>query len=96
MSLDKAIQHGKEHRKPYRGGKAIDKTCRNHGSCEWCKENREYKNKKREERAKNELEEYEREIDYISPKQVIPVNLNIINIKKHESGIDVENDECNV
>lgn len=24
MSLDKAIQHGKEKRKPYRGSKAID------------------------------------------------------------------------
>jgi len=33
MSLDKAIQHGKEHRKPYHGAKAIDQTCRNHGSC---------------------------------------------------------------
>lgn len=40
MSLDKAIEHGKEHRKPYTGGKAIDRTCRNHGSCGWCKENR--------------------------------------------------------
>ena len=40
MALDKAIQHGKEHRKPYTGGKAIDRTCRNHGSCDWCKGNR--------------------------------------------------------
>lgn len=31
MSFDKAIQYGKEHRKPYKGAKAIDKTCRNHG-----------------------------------------------------------------
>ena len=36
MSLDKAIEHGKEHRKPYTGAKAIDCTCRNHGSCDWC------------------------------------------------------------
>lgn len=36
MSLDKAIEHGKEERKPYRGAKAIDYTCRNHGSCDWC------------------------------------------------------------
>jgi len=40
MSLDKAIQYGKEKRKPYTGAKAIDRTCRNHGSCEWCKTNR--------------------------------------------------------
>lgn len=43
MSLDKAIEHGKEKRKPYRGSKAIDHTCRNHGSCLWCKENRKFK-----------------------------------------------------
>lgn len=47
MALDKAIEHGKEHREPYRGSKAIDRTCRNHGSCEWCKNNRIYKNIKR-------------------------------------------------
>lgn len=40
MSLDRAIDSGKEHRKPYRGSKAFDHTCRNHGSCEWCKGNR--------------------------------------------------------
>lgn len=43
MSLDKAIIHGKEKRKPYRGSKAIDCTCRNHGSCKWCRDNRLHK-----------------------------------------------------
>lgn len=37
MSLDKAIAHGKEKRKPYRGAKAIDRSCRNHGNCEACR-----------------------------------------------------------
>lgn len=46
MSLDKAILHRKEYRKPYRGSKAIDKSCRNHGGCEWCKQNRLHKFKK--------------------------------------------------
>lgn len=46
MSFDKAILHGKEHRKPYRGGKAVDKTCRNHGSCPACLENRIHKYKR--------------------------------------------------
>ena len=41
--LDKAILHGKEHRKPYINEQAIDRTCRNHGSCPWCKENRLWK-----------------------------------------------------
>jgi hypothetical protein len=31
MSLDKAILHGKEHRKHYRWAKASDRSCRNHG-----------------------------------------------------------------
>lgn len=48
MSLDKAIEHGKEKRKPYRVEKSIDATCRNHGSCPWCKGNRTHGNKKRE------------------------------------------------
>ncbi len=43
MALDKAIKHGKEHRKPYRGSKCIDPTCRNHGGCPWCEENRKHK-----------------------------------------------------
>ena len=43
MSLDKSIAHGKDHRKPYRGSKAIDPSCRNHGGCPWCEENRKHK-----------------------------------------------------
>ena len=58
MSLDKSIQHGKSHRKPYRGAKAIDATGRNHGSCEWCHGNRTHKNDKRELAAEQELREY--------------------------------------
>lgn len=55
MSLDKAIEHGKEHRKQYgtQGdyGKSVDKHCRNHGDCPYCKGNRLYSTKKREEKA---------------------------------------------
>lgn len=40
MSLRQAIVHGKEKRKAYRGAKAFDVTCRNHGSCDWCRSNR--------------------------------------------------------
>lgn len=43
MSLDKAIAHGKEKRKQYRKTKIFDPSCRNHGSCKWCKENRKHK-----------------------------------------------------
>ena len=47
MSLDKAIEHGKERRKRYYKSKAIDRTCRCHGTCEVCKENRLHSSKKR-------------------------------------------------
>lgn len=47
MALDKEIKSGKEHRKKYYGSKAIDRSCRNHGGCPWCEENRQYKNLKR-------------------------------------------------
>lgn len=61
MGLDKAIEHGKEHRRPYTGAKAIDSTCRNHGSCEWCHRNREFGNRKRAESVKDMLKEYDEE-----------------------------------
>ena len=59
MILDKSTQSGKEHRKPYRGAKAVDETCRNHGGCEWCHGNRTHKNDKRELAAEQELREYD-------------------------------------
>jgi hypothetical protein len=57
MSLDKAIKNGKEKRKQYRRSKLIDHTCRNHGSCSWCEENRKYGNHKRDQSAKDKLED---------------------------------------
>lgn len=59
MSLDKAIKSGKEHRKQYYGCKSFDKTCRNHGGCPWCEENRQYKYKK----VIESIKEKERELD---------------------------------
>lgn len=61
MPLNKAIEHGKEYRKPYTGAKAIDCTCRNHGSCEWCKNNRLYKNNKRTNKMNEKIKEYKEE-----------------------------------
>lgn len=63
MSLDKAILHGKEHRKAYcreNGSylKEISPICRNHGGCPWCQENRLHKNRKKEEGMKIDLKEY--------------------------------------
>ena len=61
MGLDKSIQYGKEHRKPYRGVKAIDATCRNHGSCERCHGSRIYKNEKKETSCNSEIRRFSSE-----------------------------------
>mgnify|MGYP002623934114 CR=1 FL=1 len=58
MSLDKGIIHGKEKRKQYYGDKAIDKSCRNHGSDDWSKANRKYSANRENERTRQELNEY--------------------------------------
>lgn len=58
MSLDKGIEYGKEHREQYHGSKAIDKTCRNHGGCDWCLGNRYYRNKKIDVSMEQRLDEY--------------------------------------
>lgn len=55
--LDKAIKSGKEHRKEYRGAKACDKACRNHGSDDWAKDNRLYRANKLLEKSEQDLEE---------------------------------------
>lgn len=60
MSFEKAIEHGKEKRKPYYGSKRIDTTCRNHGSCPYCAKGREYSSNKRKEKLKDMVSEYER------------------------------------
>lgn len=52
--LDKAIEHNKEHRKPYHGSKAFDRTCRNHGGCDYCKNNRLYRSNKLLEKSEQE------------------------------------------
>ena len=39
--------------------KAIDRTCRNHGTCEWCQGSRQYKNDKRIDKMNERLKEYD-------------------------------------
>ena len=59
MSLDKAILHNKEHRKPYRKAKAVDSYCRNHGSCKGCENNRLFFDTKNRRKAELDLQEFE-------------------------------------
>ena len=58
MSLDKAIEHGKEKRKPYYRSKAIARSCRNHGTCEWCKGNRLYRSNRLSEAAREKYKDF--------------------------------------
>jgi hypothetical protein len=57
MSLDKAIEHGKEHRKPYYKSKRFDRTCRHGGTCDCCKGNRMHSTKRRELSAREQIHE---------------------------------------
>jgi hypothetical protein len=50
--IDKAIKHGKEHRKPYYKSGKSDRTCRPGGSCPYCLNNRMHGLKKRIAAAK--------------------------------------------
>ena len=59
MSLDKAIEHHKEHRKPYVDERAMDVHCRNNGSCDYCRRNRLYQLKKELEKCNSKLKEWE-------------------------------------
>ena len=60
MSLEKAILHKKERRRPYRGAKAVDKSCRNHGDCRYCMAARIYASTKRLASAKEKISEYQK------------------------------------
>jgi hypothetical protein len=40
MGLQKAIEHGREKRRPWPYYKMVDHTCRNHGGCSYCYGNR--------------------------------------------------------
>jgi len=59
MSLDKAIRSGKERRKQYYGAKSFVRACRNHGTCERCRGNRNHRNKKALLTAEAIYEEWE-------------------------------------
>lgn len=58
MGLEKGILSGKEHRKPFFGSKAFDCTCRNHGACKYCENNRTNNLRKKMLAAKLQIEEY--------------------------------------
>jgi hypothetical protein len=58
MSLEKAIKHGKEHRKEYHDSRRWDCGCRNHGSCSYCRSNRTIFDKRARARTEGQENEY--------------------------------------
>lgn len=58
MSLDKAIEHGKEKRKPYYDSRRFDCSCRNHGSCSYCQSNRTISDKRARARTEGQVDEW--------------------------------------
>ena len=54
MSFDKEYPNRKDKRKKYRRSKAIDRSCRNHGSCSYCECNRTFNTDKRKAQAEAE------------------------------------------
>lgn len=59
MSLNKAIEHKHEHRKPYYDSRRWDKSCRCHGKCSYCYSNRMFNTL----RHKNDMQEQIKELD---------------------------------
>jgi excinuclease UvrABC ATPase subunit len=64
MGLEKAIEFGKEKRQEYifeeghGDSRAVDRSCRNHGSCPYCEGNRLYKRHLQEQAADDEIREW--------------------------------------
>lgn len=51
MAFDNEYPNRKDWRKPYRKGKRSSRSCRNHGSGDWCLGNRMHKHLKRQSLA---------------------------------------------
>lgn len=51
--------HKKGYYKEYHGSKSFDSTCRNHGTCKSCVENRTFSLKKELERVKSSEDDWE-------------------------------------
>lgn len=57
MFKEKYFNKDKENRKPYRGAKAVDKSCHNHGSDNWSIQDRLYQSLKNIERTDHDLKD---------------------------------------
>lgn len=58
MSFDTFYPRRKDWRKGYNKAKAFDRSCRNHGGCDWCRRNQVWFDKKGRIVADEKLREY--------------------------------------
>jgi hypothetical protein len=55
MAFDKRYPNRKDWRRPYFGPRQVDRTCRAHGSCPWCKDGRLHRDKKQSRAAADDV-----------------------------------------
>ena len=68
MSFSDRIQdglHNRENRKPYYDSRAFSHGCRNHGSCDYCRQNRTYNHTKRKQSSNDNLKDLDNSISII-------------------------------
>lgn len=58
MAFDNDYPNRKDRRKPYRKSKVFDTSCRNHGSCGYCEQNRRFFDTKRRAAAAQDIKDY--------------------------------------
>jgi hypothetical protein len=85
MSLEKAIAHKKEKRKPYSGSKAFDCSCRNHGSCSYCENNRTLFDKKARLKVDGQEDEF---FGYWNLPDPSDVDMDVYDTRLKDVGID--------
>jgi hypothetical protein len=88
MSFDKVYPNRKDQRKQYYGSGKFDRTCRCHGGCSYCKNNRLHNTKKRKSISDASMEEFVKQDDEASdtiPERDLWPHINFF--------VDEENDE---
>lgn len=58
MSFDKHYPNRKDWRKPFRKANRFDRSCRCHGSCDYCRSNRQIHDLRKRLSADEQLKEY--------------------------------------
>lgn len=59
--MEEWLEHRQMKKRKTNRAKRVDHTCRNHGSCAYCKRGRLYQAIKEEEKAEDKIKEYEEE-----------------------------------